>query len=621
MTTSVRGAVPVTRRAPSRAAPGSSRKRPQRQLARVASPTRRPPATRRPVRRVRTGSPGGRQGAVLAAVLLVLGAFAARLVYVQGVAGSAFAADAYDLQTEVIPAERGQILDTNGGILATSVQRYDIVADQVAVAEWRHGSDSPAQAAALLAPLLGIPAPDLGARLTGDRPYVYLARGVAPDVYSQVMGLEISGIRGELTSERLYPAGTTAGNIIGFVGTEGHGMAGLEQTFDELLAGVDGSDSYEAGARGQRIPTGFEELVPAQPGSSIQLTIDQDLQYLVQTVVDEQRVATGSEWVVVEVRDVRTGAILALADSGSVDPNHPDSATASRAVAFTYEPGSTAKVITMAAILDQGVATPTSQYVVPDTYTTTNGQTFHDSHEHPDLHLTLAGILAQSSNAGTVMVGEALPRQVRYDYLEAFGFGSRTEVGLPGETAGLLHPAAEWDGRSEHAVLFGQSVGVTTLQATGVYAALANGGLLATPHLVAGTRDPDGTFHPAELAEPRRVVSPETAQTLVRMLESAVTEGTGGAAAVPGYRIAGKTGTAQAFEGGGVVKVVASFIGIAPADDPRIVVNVVLYDPQTSDYGGVVAAPVFSEVAGYVLHYLGVPPSGSQADLYPTTFE
>jgi cell division protein FtsI (penicillin-binding protein 3) len=557
---------------------------------------------------------------VLATVLVVLVAFAARLVYVQAVAGSALAADAYELQTQAIPAERGQILDTNGVILATSVERYDIVADQVAVARWGHGSDSPAEAAALLAPLLGIPAPELGARLAGERPYVYLARGVAPEVHREVMALEISGIRGELTTERLYPAGTTAGNVVGFVGAEGHGMAGLEQTYDEVLAGVPGSDSYEAGARGQRIPSGVEEVVPAQPGSSIQLTIAEDLQYQVQTVVDAQRAATGAEWVVAEVRDVRTGEILALADSGSIDPNNPDSAAASRAAAFTYEPGSTAKVITMAAVLERGVATPTSQFVVPDTYTTANGQTFSDSHEHPDLRLTLNGILAQSSNAGTVMVGEALPRQVRYDYLADFGFGSRTGIGLPGETAGLLHPVEDWDGRSEHAVLFGQSVGVTTLQTTGVYAALANGGLLAPPHLVAGTRDPDGTFHPTELAEPRRVVSAETADTLVRMLESAVTEGTGGAAAVPGYRIAGKTGTAQAFEGDGVVKVVASFIGIAPADDPRIVVNVVLYNPRTSIYGGTVAAPVFSEVAGYALHYLGVPPSGTQADPYPTTF-
>jgi cell division protein FtsI (penicillin-binding protein 3) len=560
--------------------------------------------------------------ALLAAVALVLVGFTARLLYVQGFAATALASSALDgrLTTDVIPADRGEILDRNGEVLATSVERWDIVLDQVQLADWKKDGDSAADAAALLAPLLGISAPELGPKLLGDDPYVSLVKGVAPEVYQQVMDLGILGISGERTSERYYPNGTTAGSLLGFVGAEGHGMSGLEQVFEDTLAGEAGSDTYERGARDQRIPTGAEELVPAVPGQDVQLTIDRDLQYLGQQIIDEKVAETGAEWGTIQVTDVRTGEILVLADSASIDPNAPDgNADPSRAVSYTYEPGSTAKVISMAEILETGVATPTSPFVVPYQYTTPNGQTFKDSHEHADLPLTLTGILSESSNTGTVMVGQNVPRQVRHDYLAKFGFGTTTGIGLPGETAGLLHPADQWDGRSEYAVLFGQAVGVTTVQNTQVFATLANHGVRVQPHIVAGVTGPDGVFVPTALAEPQQVVSAETADTVVRMLESAVLEGTGGNAAVPGYRIAGKTGTAQAFEGNGVIKVVASFIGIAPADDPRIVVNVVLYDPHSSIYGGTVAAPVFSEVTAATLQYLGVPPSGTTPELFPTT--
>jgi cell division protein FtsI (penicillin-binding protein 3) len=563
---------------------------------------------------------------VLAGVLVVLAVLAVRLVDLQALTGRDLAREALDgrLESAVIPAARGQIVDRNGVVLATSVETFDIAANQVQVGEWRHNGEGAVEAAALLSPLLGVPEAELGARLVGTRPFVYLARSVTPQVHQAVMDLRIPGIHAERTTERLYPADTTAGNLIGFVGAEGHGMAGLEQVYEAELAGVPGSHTYERGRRGEQIPTGAEELVPAVSGRSLELTIAADLQFMAQQACDEAVARTGAEWCAVEVQDVSTGAILVLADSASIDPNRPANASPSRAVAAVYEPGSTAKVITMAAVLENGLATPTSQFVVPDRYSVPNGQTFKDSNDHPDLQLTLAGILAQSSNTGTVMVGQNLPPQVRIDYLHKFGFGQRTGVGLPGEPAGLVvSEVADWDndGRSPYAILFGQSVAVTTLQATQVFATLANGGVRVQPHVVAGLRGPDGTFSPTELDEPVQVVSRETAETVLRMLESAVAEGTGGSAAVPGYRIAGKTGTAQAFEGDGVVKVAASFIGIAPADDPRIVVNVVLYDPKTSVYGGAVAAPVFSEVAAQALRYLGVPPSGTTPDLFPTTYE
>ncbi|MCV2393425.1 penicillin-binding protein 2 [Actinotalea sp. M2MS4P-6] len=578
-----------------------------------------------PARAVTATGPRRRHAWLLAGVLVVLAGFIGRLVYVQGLDPASLAQEALDFRTVTvaIPGDRGEILDASGVVLATSVERYNIVANQPQVAAWKDGRDSVAEAAALLSPLLGIPATELGASLLGDRGFVYLAKDVAPDVYREVMSLGIAGISGERTTERVYPSGTTAGTLLGFVGTDGTGLAGLEQTYDSVLSGTAGSETYEQGRKGQRIPSGRDELVPAVPGRDVQLTIDRDLQYVTQAALDQRVREMGAEWGTVEVLDIKTGEILALADSGSIDPNDPANANPSRAAASVYEPGSTAKVITMAAVLENGLATPTSQFSVPYSYTVPNGETFHDSHEHPTLNLTLNGILAESSNVGTVMIGQNLPAQVRLDYLAKFGFGTSTNSGLPGESAGLLRTLDEWngDGRSPYTVLFGQSVSVTTLQATQVYATIANHGVRVQPHLVAAVEDADGTMQPVTLDEPTQVISTETADTLVRMLESVVTDGTGAQAAVPGYRIAGKTGTAQAFEGNGVQKTVASFIGIAPADDPRIVVNVTLYHPRATIYGGSAAGPVFSEVTAYALQYLGIPPSGVPADPYPTTWE
>ncbi|MDO8107423.1 penicillin-binding protein 2 [Isoptericola sp. b441] len=558
-------------------------------------------------------------------MLLVLAGFVVRLAYVQGLDASPVAAKALAsrLHTVTIPGDRGRILDAHDIVLASSVERYNIDANPRQVASWKP-QDSAAKAAELLAPLLGTTAPELGATLVRDTTFVYLAKDVAPDVYHEVMSLGIDGIWGERTTQRVYPSGSTAGSLLGFVGTDGTGLAGLEQTYNSVLSGKPGKETYEQGAKGQRIPGGTDDVVPAVPGRDVQLTIDRDLQYVAQSALDKRVRETGSEWGTAEVVDVRTGEILALADSGSIDPNHPANADPSRAAAKVYEPGSTAKVITMSAILERGIATPTSQFTVPYAYQVPNGEVFHDSHQHGDLHLTLNGILAESSNAGTVMVGQNIPPQVRLDYLAKFGFGRTTGSGLPGESAGLLHtlddPQWKGDGRSPYTILFGQAVSVTTLQATQVFATIANHGVRVQPHVVKSVEDADGTMQPVPLDTPTRVVSQHTADTLVRMLESAVEDGTGGKAEVPGYRIAGKTGTSQAFEPGGVTKTVASFIGIAPADDPRIVVNVTLYHPRSTIYGGTAAAPVFSTVAGYALQYLGVPPSGMPADLFPTTW-
>ncbi|MCL3860127.1 penicillin-binding protein 2 [Actinotalea sp. K2] len=571
--------------------------------------------------------PERRQNLLLVLTLAFIAVLGGQLVYVQGIAGPAVAAEALEsrLHTVAIPGDRGDIVDAEGEVLATSVERYDIVVNQMLLAQWKSTGDSVEQAATVLAPILGVSVAELAPVLDGQRGYAYVARGVTPEVYREIATQRIPGITAERTTERMYPAGTTAGNIVGFVGRDGNGLAGLEQVLDAELSGTPGRMTYEQGRRGQRIPAGGLDEVPAVPGRTVHLTIARDVQYMAQTLIDTGVLSTGAQWGAIQVLDVESGEILALADSGTVDPNTPGDTPAdlrgSRSSSVIYEPGSTAKAITMAAVLEQGITTPTAQYQVPDVYTTENGQSFKDSHPHALLNLTATGIFAESSNTGTVMLGEQLPRQVRHDYLAKFGLGQVTGVGLPGEEPGLLHDADSWDGRSQYAVLFGQAVSVTTLQATQVFATLANGGVRVQPHLVKGWSDADGVFHAAQVPEPTRVVSEETADTVVRMMESAVAEGTGSNASVPGYRIGGKTGTAQAFEGGGVIKNVASFIGVAPVDDPKIVVNVVLYDPKTSIYGGAVAAPLFAEVTQYALQYLGVPPSGTPVDLLPSTWE
>lgn len=598
-----------------------------------ARPPRGPsvPVTGR-LARPRVGAPPQRQRVALGLVLVLLVVLGGRLVQVQGFSGGSYADLAYTqrLTTVEIPGIRGDVVDRNGEVLASSVERWDVVVNQVQVVEALKTPEKAAEKAAELAELLDMPAGEVGAVLWGGeekRQYVYLAKNVLPEVYREVAERRVAGVSGERTSDRSYPADSTAGNVLGFVGAEGHGQAGVELVYDELLSGRAGSQTYERGARGQRIPTGDQETEPAVDGHDVQLTIDRDIQYVAQSTLDAKVVESGAEWGALAITVPETGEILALVDSGAVNPNDPGATPAedrgSRSVGASYEPGSTAKVITMAAVLEQGVATPTSQYVVPYTLSLPNigAKPFKDSHEHGDLQLTLTGILAESSNTGTVMVGQELPRQVRHDYLAKFGFGSPTGVELPGEESGILWPADTWDGRSQYAVLFGQAVTSTVLQNTQVFATLGNGGVRVQPHLVRGTQAPDGTFVPAELDEPQRVVSEETAATVVRMLESAVVEGTGGNGAVPGYRVAGKTGTAQAFERGGVIKHVSSFIGLVPADDPQLAINVVLYDPKTSIYGGAVAAPVFSEVAQFALQHLGIPPSGAPAELFPATWQ
>ena len=570
---------------------------------------------------------GPRRVAFLGVVLLVLlVVFAGRLVIVQGVRGPAIAAEARSarLSSITVVGNRGSITDSTGVVLASSVQRYDISVNQRLIPANPPVEDEGIPAGAVgvaqrLAPLLGMDSAELGGRLVGDAGYRYLAKGVEPKVAREIAQMRLSGINVEQVSQRVYPNGALAGDIIGFTSSRSVGLQGLESSLDDELSGTTGTLVYERGGTGQAIPGGYRSGDEATDGRSVQLTIRSDVQWKAEDAIAQAVAASGAKAGQIVVMVPSTGEILALADDSTIDPSNPGKGAAgalSSAVSHVFEPGSTGKVVTMAAALETGAVTPTTQFEVPDTYTV-GSQTFHDSHHHAVQRLTTTGILAESSNTGTVQVGQRMSAQTEYDYLRAFGFGSKTGIEMPGESAGILHDVADWDGRTRYNVLFGQGLAVTAVQAASVYATIANGGVRVAPHLVKGWTEPDTTWTPAAKAQSTRVVSAETADQLCTMLESVVDDGTGSSAAVPGFRIAGKTGTAQDLATGGFT---ASFVGFAPADDPQVVVAVILHDPKTSIYGGVVAAPVFSDVMGYALTALRVAPTGAEANLYPATW-
>lgn len=569
----------------------------------------------------RPGRPEVRQRWLVGIAALVVLIFLVRLVHVQLIEGPSLAekAQAARTATAVTPAHRGDITDANGVVLATSVDRYTVVGDPVAIKEFRGAArgveDGALGIAHLLSPILDIPKNELAAQLVGKSRYKVLAKNVVPEVQRAIAALEVRAyVRTDLTSRRTYPSGTVAGSLVGFVNDEQTGQGGIEMAYDDTLAGTAGSDTYERSLDGLRIPAAGQESVPAVPGSDVMLTLVHDIQWKAQDAVDEAKRKTGAAYGMAIVQDIRTGEILALADSGSVDPNDRSTAAVadgSRVVKDVFDPGSTGKVITTAAALEGGHWTPESRFTVPDTYTAPNGQTFHDSHDHPVQRLTLTGILAQSSNTGTVQAGEKIPLEERQEYLEKFGFGQPTGLNLPGESVGFMPPedVDDWDGRTQYTVLFGQGLSVNAMQATSVFSTVANGGVRMTPTLFEGSTSPDGTVTPAEREPGKRVISEETADTVVEMMET-VTEdgGTGTNAEIPGYRIAGKTGTAQMPAGNGWT-IMASFIGVAPADDPRYTVAVFLKSPKSSIFGGDVAAPVFSDIMGFTLQKMDVPPS------------
>ena len=568
------------------------------------------------------------------AVCVVLSLFAVQLLRLQALDASAMAQAALGSRTttNTVPALRGQILDRNGAVLAASVERRDVVVDQRVVRKWSRFEDVPGRpgktrkvelgvrdAAVLLAPVLGLDVEALVARLSGQRGYVVVAKSVTPVLWRAVDALDVGGISGVRTSARVHPAGGLAASLTGWYTGDGRPLGGLEQRLDAQLTGRPGSVTYERDPSGRQIATGAIASTPAEPGGSVRLTIDRDLQWKAEQALAAQLKKTGALSGTVVVLRVKDNAILALANAPTFNPATKGAALAAnlrnRALGDIYEPGSTGKVMTAAAALEEGVVTPMTPFTVKDKIRRAD-KTFNDSHSHPPERLTFAGILATSSNVGTVMVGEKVPAATMHAYLSKFGIGQPSGLKFPGESRGILAPVAQWSGSQRYTVLFGQGLSVNAIQAAGVYQTLANGGVHLPPRLVEGTQRLDGTLAAAPAAQGTRVVSKKTAGQVIAMLEGAVSdEGTAPEARIAGYRVAGKTGTAQRYDDacGCYRGYTGSFIGLAPADAPQLVVAVTLQRPVNGYYGGVVAAPVFREIMTYALQSLQIPPTGAKS--------
>lgn len=561
------------------------------------------------------GDPRLRLRATILLVGFVLSLFAGRLLQLQGLEASSYALSAEKQRTRTItlPATRGSILDAAGVALATSVDARNVTADQTLVQD-------PAATARALAPLLGADPATLQQRLTGKRRFVYLAKSVTPQTWRTITGLKLPGIFSERASRRVYPAGPLAANIVGFVGADGHGLGGLERSLEGILAGRDGQARYEIGAGGRQIPFGDNAQHDPTDGRDVQLTINRDIQWLAEDALARKVKETKSASGYAIVLDARTGDIYAMATTPGFDPARPGAARPERlgnpAVTDNYEPGSTGKVLTAAALLEEGAVTPDTPLTVPPRLHRA-GTSFKDFNRHGQLRLTFAGAVAKSSNMGMILAAERLPGGLTdlYPWFVRFGLGQPSGAGLPGESVGAVPSPADWSVTTGYTMAFGQGYSVNALQMASVFATVANDGVRVTPRIVAGWRDRDGRFQPAPPTTSRRVVSAGTAATLRTILEAVILPGgTAPKAGVPGYRTAGKTGTANRYND--AVKRYAgytmSFIGFAPADAPRLVVAVTLQEPKSGSGGGSTAGPVFRELLGFALEKLRIPPTGTR---------
>jgi cell division protein FtsI (penicillin-binding protein 3) len=514
--------------------------------------------------------------------ILIIGVFmifvllALQLVRVQVIQASEYQSKAANEMesTRTTPAPRGEITDINGVAFARSVSAITIVVDQTQITD-------PARVANFVAPILGLPVEEVQGNITGTRRYSIVLKNGRPAQWD-LLTKEIYEYNKALTNEQLdkriigffpersfireYPSGSLISSLVGFVRADGIGATGLESSLNSVITGTDGRYSF-ANGYGAEIPGSQREIVAAKAGTTVRLTIDRDVQWVAAKAIAEavksSRAASGT----VIVMDPRTGEIVAHATAPTFDPNNTKNVDLNLmrnpSVQDVYEPGSTGKVMTLAAALEEKTVAPTTVFAVPYKLKR-GGSTFKDHDKHPVQQLTTSGILAVSSNTGTIKIGETLSNDKLYSYLNKFGVGVKTGSGLPGESAGLMPKVKDWSGTTAPTVAFGQGYSVTAMQATSVFATIANNGVRVSPTVIAGTQDASGHFTPAANRTTTRVVSEDTARELRLMMESVVSPtGTAPSAAIPGYRVAGKTGTAWRYNDktGGYSGYTASFIG------------------------------------------------------------
>ena len=562
-------------------------------------------------------------------ITLVLSFFGARLVQLQGVEPEKYAtlaASTGGTVTVELPATRGSILDRNGRPLADSVAGRMVVADPLMTRP-----EAP-QLARFLAQRLHVDYFTTLRALSGrDSRFAYVARRVPASLAVRVVqDATDHGFKGLATRNdplRSYPDHDVAANLVGFLGTDGP-LAGLELTFDKDLAGTDGSQTYEVGA-GNRIPLGHSTVTPAHNGSDLHTTIDEDLQWYTQRVLRQTVLGARGDSGFAVVLDRKTGEVLSLADYPTYDASDPQASLPkdrnSLAMTSPYEPGSVEKVLTLSGLIDAGKVTDRTRLLVPGQLQS-GDRVIHDWFSHGPIKLTLAGVIAQSSNIGTAKSSRLFdPGQLRR-YLTGFGLGQRTDVGVNGETPGLLPTNAQWNGMLQDRIAFGQSVSVNGLQMAAAVNTIANGGVRVSPSLIQGRATTNtGQVVGTDETTTHRVVSQNAAHQMTQMMERVVDPdaGVAPAAQVPGYVVAGKTGTAQrvgpvcgCYNG----QFTVSFAGFAPADDPRFTVYVVVQNPRNGGGGGSVAGPAFSKIMSFALRRYGVPPTGGQPSHLPTTW-
>jgi len=563
----------------------------------------------------RTHSEQRRLVALVVVAVVAFGAVAWRVGSLQVLQADELAAIGEQQRTRVtaIPAARGSILDRNGDDLALSIPSATIQADPSAIVD-------PYRTAQALAPVLGLDAQDLTETLAQDSSFEYLARQVPRTVGDEVQALGLDGISVADEPTRSNPAGDLARSVIGSVGIDHDGLSGLEERYDDLLTGDPGQIEVERDPAGNTIASGDNHYDAADQGRDLQLTIDRAVQYQAERLLAEQVATTGAHGGTVVVTRPDTGEILAMANIDAYDEDSgslvtPEPAGDNRAVTAVFEPGSVNKVITLAAALEEGVVTPESSRPVPDELLV-GDHVFSDSHPHETEEMSVREVLAQSSNVGTIQVAQELGSEAIDRYLRAFGFGTETAVDFPAESAGILLPPEEWSATSIGTIPIGQGIAVTPLQVLAAFNVIANGGEYVPPRLVQAIVDADGERTEPEVPAPHRVVSESTAAQMGDMMTGVVEAGgTGQAAAVEGYPVAGKTGTARKPQPGGGYEdaagnyhYVATFAGFVPADDPALSIIVVIDEPSGNIYGGDVAAPVFSRLAASVLRSYRIPP-------------
>jgi cell division protein FtsI (penicillin-binding protein 3) len=528
-------------------------------------------------------------------------AIVARAAWLQAVNGRDYEAMAsrQHRNTIEIPAGRGTIFDRTGEPLAIGAQATTVYADPRNILDAK-------QAAIKAGSILGIEPDELYPALRDrSKAFVYVQRKADPIKAAELQKLEIPGIHFYPEERRTYPQGKVAANVLGFAGTDNNGLDGLERSLDGKLAGRSGYEVVVKDPAGRAIDVVSSRA--ERPGKSVVLTIDHQLQANAERILAQAVRAWGARGATAIVMDPRTGAILAMANAPTFDANNfssaPPDARRNRAVTDVYEPGSTFKIVTIAAALEDNVVDPlTSFWLQPKIQV--SDRVIREAHSRSAQQMTVRQIVAQSSNIGTVTVAQLLGGGELSAWIRRFGFGVETGIDYPGESPGMVLPYSDWSGSTIGTVPIGQGIAVTPLQMVSAYAAIGNGGVMPQPHIVEKIGGKRATVGPG-----RRVVSEHTADRMMGMFRNVVVEGTGAEAAIPGYTVAGKTGTANKPENGVYVrKYVASFVGLVPAKRPKLAVLVMVDEPKGQIFGGVVAAPIFRDIARFALQYLEVPP-------------